>query len=315
MVEAIWVLTAVSCLAGGCCGGCLMALWARSRDARKKADMLRQSAGRAQDDLFQAEAPGLSAWVLQQVRRESQKSRSVRMRSFLRTAPLGIGLAQAGSMLARAGMPDVTDQLCLRAVRLKLGLAWMALGLICGSLFSYELSCVLALVGLALGYASVPWALRREADVRNAGMERHLSEMVEVVILGLRSGLSFERSFALYPRYFDTGLGRSMRRAADQWEMGLMTREEALRRLEGEYNSALLSRVIGNMVRSLRFGTSIAEALEASAVEAREVHRARMEERVAKVAVKMMLPVGTLILPAMLLLVLGPVLLELVEGF
>jgi tight adherence protein C len=69
------------------------------------------------------------------------------------------------------------------------------------------------------------------------------------------------------------------------------------------------------MVRSLRFGTSIAESLEASAAEARETHKARMEERVAKVAVKMMLPVGGLILPAMLLLVLGPVLLELMEGF
>ena len=69
------------------------------------------------------------------------------------------------------------------------------------------------------------------------------------------------------------------------------------------------------MVRSLRFGTSTADSLEAAAVEAREVHRSRMEEKVAKVAVKMMLPVGTLILPAMLLLVLGPVMLELMQGF
>ena len=40
-----------------------------------------------------------------------------------------------------------------------------------------------------------------------------------------------------------------------------------------------------------------------------------LEERVAKAPVKMMLPTGTLILPAMLLLVMGPILLELAGGF
>jgi tight adherence protein C len=97
--------------------------------------------------------------------------------------------------------------------------------------------------------------------------------------------------------------------------MGLSTREDSLRAMEAEYASPLLSRVVDSMVRSLRFGTPMSESLEAAAIEARETHRARMEERVAKVAVKMMLPVGALILPAMLLLVMGPVLLELMDGF
>ena len=43
--------------------------------------------------------------------------------------------------------------------------------------------------------------------------------------------------------------------------------------------------------------------------------RDRLEERVAKAPVKMMVPTGVLILPAMLMLVLGPVLLELAGGF
>ena len=106
-----------------------------------------------------------------------------------------------------------------------------------------------------------------------------------------------------------------MLRVTRQWDAGLASREDALRLLEAEYDSPLLARVVGSMVRSLRFGTSTADSLEAAAVEAREVHRSRMEEKVAKVAVKMMLPVGTLILPAMLLLVLGPVMLELMQGF
>ena len=44
-------------------------------------------------------------------------------------------------------------------------------------------------------------------------------------------------------------------------------------------------------------------------------YKARRQEAVAKAPVKMMVPTGVLILPAMLMLVLGPVLLELAGGF
>ena len=94
----------------------------------------------------------------------------------------------------------------------------------------------------------------------------------------------------------------------------MVSREKALRALADSYDSAMLSRIVENVVRSLRFGTSLAETLESAAVEARSVHKAEVEERVAKAPVKMLIPVGTLILPAMLIFVLGPIMLDLMEG-
>ena len=85
--------------------------------------------------------------------------------------------------------------------------------------------------------------------------------------------------------------------------------------MSDSYASVMFSRVIENIVRSLRFGSSLAESLEAAASEARSAYRARKQEQVAKAPVKMMVPTGALMLPAMLLLVVGPVLLELMEGF
>ena len=81
------------------------------------------------------------------------------------------------------------------------------------------------------------------------------------------------------------------------------------------YDSSLLGRVVENIVRSLRFGSTLADNLEDAAREARAAYRARKQEQVAKAPVKMMIPTGVLILPAMLMLVLGPVLLELAGGF
>ena len=141
-----------------------------------------------------------------------------------------------------------------------------------------------------------------------------MSEMLEVVALGVRSGLSFDRSLQLYTGHFDDGLARECAAAQRSWEAGLATRQDALRALAQGYDNPLFSRTVSAIIRSLRFGTSLGEVLEQSAEQARAARKAQVEERVAKAPVKMMIPTGTLILPAMLLLVLGPVLLELMEG-
>ena len=132
--------------------------------------------------------------------------------------------------------------------------------------------------------------------------------------LGVRSGLSFDRSLQLYTGHFDDGLARECAAAQRSWEAGLATRQDALRALAQGYDNPLFSRTVSAIIRSLRFGTSLGEVLEQSAEQARAARKAQVEERVAKAPVKMMIPTGTLILPAMLLLVLGPVLLELMEG-
>ena len=114
---------------------------------------------------------------------------------------------------------------------------------------------------------------------------------------------------------FDSLLARSCASAERQWTLGLKTREEALRNLSDSYASPLFERVVDGIVRSLHFGSSLAESLESAASEARIAYRTRKQEQVAKAPVKMMIPTGTLMLPAMLILVMGPVMLELMGGF
>ncbi|MBE6470510.1 MAG: type II secretion system F family protein [Coriobacteriaceae bacterium] len=306
---------AVACMAAGVSGFCLAISAKRVQgDALRQRGLreaLRQAPARTSFALPRGRLPPL----LRAIERESGQAHPAWLVRLAQARVWKLGFKDPPSMIARAGLSEHATPIGAYIVRAGETMAAMVVGGVAGGLFSPELSGVLAIVGAVAGFRRVPSALRATAAFRNAEMERHLSEMLEVVVLGLRSGLSFERSFGLYPRYFDTGLAHSMLRVCERWDTGLMSREEALRQLEAEYDSALLSRVVGSMIRSLRFGTSIADALESTAVEAREAHRAQMEEKVAKVAVKMMVPVGTLILPAMLLLVLGPVMLELVEGF
>lgn len=234
-------------------------------------------------------------------------------------APVGKGGRAKGgarseavaARLKEAGLAGRVEPSALRAAQIRLSVAGAGAGAVLGALLSLELALLLGAAGAALGFGSVPRAVRAERDARRSALERDLPEMLEVVALGLRSGLSFDRSFALYHGHFETVFAAECASAQRRWALALSSREQALRDLAASYDSSLLARVVESAVRSLRFGTSLAETFESSASEARAVRKARREERIAKAPVKMMLPTGTLILPAMLVLVLGPVLLEL----
>lgn len=215
----------------------------------------------------------------------------------------------------KAGIEEAVSPRGFLEARRRVSVICGVSGVMIGSLFSWELAALLCVIGVVGGAIALKKAVlaveRRRADE----LERSLSEMLEVVALGLRSGLTFDRSFYLYGTYFDSALARACTRAQQRWTLGLMTREEALRDFAASYDSTVLARVVENVIRSLRFGSSLSESFEVAASDSRAAHRAQIEERVAKAPVKMMIPTGTLILPAMLLLVLGPVLLELMEGF
>ena len=286
-------------------GACFARVGARSlaRTARQRAD-----AARSGSDAERKLPPPLAYACT--IERGKGASTHPNARSARTTA----SSERMTTRIRRAGLDGHVGVSSCREASLRIGLAGCAIGAVVGSLFSLELAAMLALVGAFLGGRSVVRSLDRAHDQRLASLARELPEMLEVTSLGLRSGLTFERSFALYHEHFPAAFARECASAHREWRLGLATREEALRSLADSYDAPLLNCVVESIVRSLRLGTSLAEALESQAAEARSARLAKREEEAARAPVKMMVPTGALILPAMLLLVLGPVLLELAQG-
>lgn len=151
---------------------------------------------------------------------------------------------------------------------------------------------------------------KKAAIARKAEIEKHVPEMVDALALGMGAGLSFESAFKLYCSRFEDPLAKACDEASKSWESGLVSREDALRTLAAQEDVPILSRLVANILRCLRFGSPMLRVLEVLASESRSCYRARMEERVAKAPVKMLVPTTALILPAMLILVMAPVLLD-----
>ncbi len=217
--------------------------------------------------------------------------------------------------ILHAGLKDKIGAKTLREARLRLGVGVGFVGVVIGACLSNELMFILGAAGAIAGVLGPRWALMQEVSARSNRLKIELPELLEVVSLGMSSGLSFDRSFGLYCSYFDTSFSRACASAHKRWTMGFSTREEALGDLSSQYESNMLKHVVQNIVRSMKFGTPLSDDLKRAAKDSRAEQKAATQEQVAKVPVRMMIPTACLILPAMLILVLGPVLLELIEGF
>ena len=60
--------------------------------------------------------------------------------------------------------------------------------------------------------------------------------------------------------------------------------------------------------QALELGAPLAETLEGQGREMRAAHRAHVEREIERAPVKLLIPTGTLILPALLLSIVGPLL-------
>lgn len=305
---ALMGIACTAAFAAGVLGMGLAGSWRAS--ARRRA-----ARARALDEALPLEgAGGLERGVIRLAMRLGHPGRGAPPRAPARTPRRGRKESSSADLVKRAGLEGRVDEDGLRAARLRLAGMGTAAGAVVGAVISLEMGLLLAAVAAAAGLYAPTWALRRLERERALELERSLPEMLEVVALGLRSGLSFDRSFQLYSMHFPSSFARSCASAQKSWSLGLRTRDEALRELAQSYRSDQLERTAERIVRSLRFGSALAPDLEAAAAEARARRRSQVEERVAKAPVKMMVPTGALILPAMLILILGPILLELMQG-
>ncbi len=152
--------------------------------------------------------------------------------------------------------------------------------------------------------------LRKRADerARSARIGKEMPAFLDIVTLGLSAGLSFDSSLELYCKRYRTDLSSRLWDSMLLWRMGIQSRAEALDCMASELKVSALQRFASTVNEALAFGTPLSATLERQARVIRDEQRAMVEEEIERVPVKMLIPLGTLIVPAMLLAILGPLL-------
>ena len=150
--------------------------------------------------------------------------------------------------------------------------------------------------------------LARSARRRQRRIERQVPEMVEVLVATSDAGLAPAQAFQRAQGLLRPPLSVELDRVVRAVELGEPWRV-ALEGLVARTEVPSLRRVASALARSGRLGTSLDVTLRTLADDLRHERRALAEDAARRAPVKMLFPLVFLILPAFLLLTVGPVLL------
>lgn len=173
----------------------------------------------------------------------------------------------------------------------------------------WVLPICLAVSALVVKKAPAHREQRQRERVREE-CDANLAMLCDIAAMGIDAGLSFDAAVALYCERFPNELSKRLSASYESWTHGFATRADALAQLAEEVGSMAVKRFADTAAKAVSRGAPLAGMLRSLAVELRQSRKTEIERKVAKAPVKMLVPTGVCILPAMLLVVMGPMLLQ-----
>jgi tight adherence protein C len=203
-------------------------------------------------------------------------TRSVRAEEFV--------AIQVGSVLLGIGAALVA--LVSGAVSIKIGLAMMF---------------ILPMIG---GLGPSYW-LRHRIKKRRQQVTNDLPDVLDLMCISVAAGLGLEQAMQVSCARFESPVSDELRLTLREMELGL-SRHDALENLKLRTDIDDLMTLAVVLSQADALGLPIGRVLQAQADEMRDKRRQRAREKAAKVPVKILFPLAFCFLPAILIVVLGP---------
>ncbi len=193
------------------------------------------------------------------------------------------------------------------------GIVYLAAIAASGSLSPQNL--LLVFIPLAAGYYLPGLGLKVAAARRQQKIFKELPDALDLLLICIEAGLSFDMALFRISREF-SGIAPVLAKEFGQYYLeiqGGLPRRQVLTNLARRNGVGSLSSVVNVLNQSARFGTDIAEALRVYIQSMRTERRHLAEEKGAKLSTHLTFPMVLLILPALLLIILGPAIINLSE--
>jgi tight adherence protein C len=165
---------------------------------------------------------------------------------------------------------------------------------------------VLAVLAVVVGVHHLPevtlWGRGQE---RQQEIARQLPDVLDQMTIAVEAGLGFEAALTRAANTGKGALAEELVRTVHDVAVG-RPRREAYTALAARTAVPDLKRFVGAVNQADTYGVPIADVLRVQADEARAKRRQRAEEQAMKVPVKVVFPLVACILPALLIVVVGP---------
>ena len=150
--------------------------------------------------------------------------------------------------------------------------------------------------------------VRHQRAKRQREVRHHLPDALDLLEICISSGMGMDTAWNAVAdeiRPVSATLADEMALANLELHLGA-PREDVLRHMAARTRAEEISSLVGVLVQSERFGTSVSVALRVFAESLREERSFRARENAEKAAVKLLIPMVTLIFPVIVMVAIGP---------
>jgi len=155
--------------------------------------------------------------------------------------------------------------------------------------------------------------LRGAVAVRHRSIQRALPYVLDLLTLSVEAGMDFMSAIRrIVQRRTVDALGEELVRVLREVQLG-KTRREALRDMSERVDQPDMRSVVHALVQADELGVSIGATLRIQSDQMRTKRFARAEKLAHEAPVKMLFPLVSCIFPAVFIMLLGPIILQLVR--
>jgi tight adherence protein C len=186
-----------------------------------------------------------------------------------------------------------------------LGFAAGLVALVSG-MVSLKIGLALLFVLPMLGGLAPSWWLRHRTKERRDRVTNDLPDVLDLMTISVAAGLGLEQAMQMSCARFESPVSDELRLMLREMELGL-SRQDALEnmKLRTDIDDLVTFCVVLSQADAL--GLPIGRVLEAQSDEMRDKRRQRAREKAAKVPVKILFPLAFCFLPAIMIIVIGPI--------
>jgi tight adherence protein C len=227
-------------------------------------------------------------------------------------------IAQARNQLDLANAPKWLNPTVFLASRLIVG---VALGLLMVLLFSLSPNIsLLSARGLGLtllmavaGFFIPNLLINRRIRQRQHEILLAMPDALDLLTICVEAGLGFDAAMRKVVDKWENDLAVAFARVLQEIQLGKL-RREALRDMSDRMGITEMDSFVAAVIQSEQLGVSLARVLRVQADAMRIRRRQRAEENAQRAPIKMLLPMALLIFPTIIIILLGPAVLQIMRS-
>jgi tight adherence protein C len=178
---------------------------------------------------------------------------------------------------------------------------------------SVVFAVVAAVMVAAAGWYAPVYYVELKRRKRMEKIDKQLPDMIDLLVVTIEAGLGILASMRVASETMSDPLGQELRLTLQEQRMGLSV-NQAIESLGRRADAPNMRIFVRSLTQGERLGVSIGATMRNLSVEMRKRRRSMAEERAQKMPIKMLFPLIFCIFPALFIVILTPMILNIVEA-